>query len=103
MESLLLPLQLVSRLIIYLVFLLFLFFRLSCSWLSGIFFVPIIKGGKNNKSDGRIGDSPVIGCGTWADNETCGVSGTGEGEVTILNVLLISYETVTVLVAVLIL
>ena len=31
--------------------------------------------------DGRIGDTPLIGCGTWADNETCGVSGTGYGEV----------------------
>ncbi|CAG8462589.1 13778_t:CDS:2 [Ambispora leptoticha] len=37
-------------------------------------------GGLNNKKDGRIGDTPLIGCGTWADNETCGVSGTGDGE-----------------------
>jgi len=35
----------------------------------------------NNKKDGRIGDTPLIACGTWADNETCGVSGTGDGEV----------------------
>ena len=40
-----------------------------------------IKGGRNNKKDGRIGDTPLIACGTWADNETCGVSGTGDGEV----------------------
>ncbi|CAJ0768512.1 16588_t:CDS:2, partial [Entrophospora sp. SA101] len=26
------------------------------------------------------GDTPLIACGTWADNETCGVSGTGNGE-----------------------
>nr|CAG8434816.1 932_t:CDS:2 [Entrophospora candida] len=38
-------------------------------------------GGFNNKKDGRIGDTPLIACGTWADNETCGVSGTGNGEV----------------------
>jgi beta-aspartyl-peptidase (threonine type) len=29
---------------------------------------------------GRVGDSPVIGAGTYADNETCAVSGTGSGE-----------------------
>ncbi|KAK9701855.1 hypothetical protein K7432_011543 [Basidiobolus ranarum] len=38
-------------------------------------------GGKTNKWDGRIGDTPMIGAGTYADNETCGVSGTGDGEV----------------------
>lgn len=38
-------------------------------------------GGRNNKWDGRIGDTPLIGSGTWAENETCGVSGTGNGEV----------------------
>ncbi|RUS20775.1 nucleophile aminohydrolase [Endogone sp. FLAS-F59071] len=37
-------------------------------------------GGRNNKWDGRIGDTPLIGSGTWAENETCGVSGTGNGE-----------------------
>ncbi|OZJ02687.1 hypothetical protein BZG36_05113 [Bifiguratus adelaidae] len=36
-------------------------------------------GGMNNKIDGRIGDSPVLGAGTWAD-ENVGVSGTGDGE-----------------------
>jgi len=36
-------------------------------------------GGMTNKRFGRIGDSPVIGAGTWAD-ATCGVSGTGWGE-----------------------
>jgi len=37
-------------------------------------------GGMTNKKYGRIGDSPIIGAGTWADNRTCGVSGTGHGE-----------------------
>ena len=37
-----------------------------------------------NKKWGRIGDSPVIGAGTWAD-ERCGVSGTGWGEFYIRN------------------
>ena len=36
-------------------------------------------GGMTNKKWGRVGDSPVIGAGTWAD-ERCGVSGTGWGE-----------------------
>ncbi|HLW35327.1 MAG TPA: isoaspartyl peptidase/L-asparaginase [Chthoniobacterales bacterium] len=37
-------------------------------------------GGKSNKLAGRIGDSPVIGAGTYANNATCAVSGTGDGE-----------------------
>ncbi len=37
-------------------------------------------GGLTNKKYGRIGDSPVIGAGTYADNNTCGVSCTGTGE-----------------------
>lgn len=37
-------------------------------------------GGMLNKKFGRIGDSPIIGAGTYADNETCAVSGTGHGE-----------------------
>ncbi len=37
-------------------------------------------GGLTNKSFGRVGDSPLIGCGTYADNETCAVSCTGYGE-----------------------
>lgn len=37
-------------------------------------------GGMTNKREGRIGDSPVIGAGTWADNRTCAVSCTGHGE-----------------------
>src|SRR5262249_3176651 len=37
-------------------------------------------GGKTNKLPGRIGDTPVIGGGTYANNATCAVSGTGDGE-----------------------
>ncbi len=37
-------------------------------------------GGIVNKQFGRVGDSPVIGAGVWADNETCAVSATGFGE-----------------------
>lgn len=44
-------------------------------------------GGMNNKKYGRIGDSPIIGAGTWADNNTCGVSGTGHGEYFIRNTI----------------
>ncbi|AZQ43240.1 isoaspartyl peptidase/L-asparaginase family protein [Nonlabens ponticola] len=37
-------------------------------------------GGMTNKRYGRIGDSPIIGSGTYANNKTCGVSSTGHGE-----------------------
>lgn len=37
-------------------------------------------GGMTNKKFGRVGDSPIIGAGTYADNETCAVSATGHGE-----------------------
>ena len=37
-------------------------------------------GGMTNKRFGRIGDSPIIGAGTYADNSTCGISATGQGE-----------------------
>lgn len=37
-------------------------------------------GGMTNKKWGRIGDSPIIGAGTYANNSTCGVSSTGWGE-----------------------
>jgi L-asparaginase / beta-aspartyl-peptidase len=37
-------------------------------------------GGKTGKLAGRIGDSPVIGAGNFAENESCAVSGTGDGE-----------------------
>ena len=37
-------------------------------------------GGMSNKQYGRIGDSPIIGAGTYADNRSCAVSCTGHGE-----------------------
>lgn len=37
-------------------------------------------GGMTNKKWGRVGDSPIIGAGTYANNNTCGFSGTGHGE-----------------------
>lgn len=37
-------------------------------------------GGMTNKMPGRVGDSPIIGAGTWAQNGICGVSSTGHGE-----------------------
>ena len=37
-------------------------------------------GGMTGKTRGRVGDSPIIGAGTYADNTTCAVSATGHGE-----------------------
>ena len=37
-------------------------------------------GGTTNKRPGRVGDTPVIGAGTYANNATCAVSATGDGE-----------------------
>jgi len=37
-------------------------------------------GGTTNKRWGRVGDSPIIGAGTYADNNSCAVSATGHGE-----------------------
>lgn len=37
-------------------------------------------GGMTNKKYNRVGDSPILGAGTYADNNTCGVSSTGHGE-----------------------
>lgn len=37
-------------------------------------------GGYNTKVPGRVGDSPIIGAGTYANNKTCAVSATGHGE-----------------------
>lgn len=44
-------------------------------------------GGLTMKLWGRIGDSPIIGAGTYASNEICGVSCTGQGEYFIRNVV----------------
>jgi beta-aspartyl-peptidase (threonine type) len=43
-------------------------------------------GGMTNKKWGRVGDSPMIGAGTYANNDTCAVSCTGSGEYFIRNV-----------------
>lgn len=47
-------------------------------------------GGLSNKAPGRVGDSPTIGAGTYADNLTCAVSATGQGEFFMRN--LIAYD-----------
>jgi L-asparaginase / beta-aspartyl-peptidase len=44
-------------------------------------------GGLTNKHVGRVGDSPIIGAGTYANNDSCAVSGTGDGEYYIRQVL----------------
>ena len=43
-------------------------------------------GGLTNKRFGRVGDSPLIGAGTWAENESVAVSATGSGEMFIRGV-----------------
>ncbi|KAJ3192908.1 hypothetical protein HK101_005776 [Irineochytrium annulatum] len=42
-------------------------------------------GGKTNKWNNRIGDTPLIGCGNYAEEGVCAVSGTGDGEFFIRN------------------
>ena len=44
-------------------------------------------GGYTNKPDGRVGDSPIIGAGTYARDGVCAVSGTGKGEFFIRHVV----------------
>jgi beta-aspartyl-peptidase (threonine type) len=44
-------------------------------------------GGTNYKLPGRVGDSPIIGAGTYANNASCAVSATGQGEYFIRNVV----------------
>jgi beta-aspartyl-peptidase (threonine type) len=44
-------------------------------------------GGFTNKMVGRVGDTPIIGAGNYADNATCAVSGTGDGEFFMRSVL----------------
>ncbi len=44
-------------------------------------------GGMTNKKYGRVGDVPIIGAGTYADNQTCAVSATGHGEYFIRSVV----------------
>jgi beta-aspartyl-peptidase (threonine type) len=58
-------------------------------------------GGMTNKKYGRVGDSPVIGAGTYANNTTCAISCTGHGEFFIRSVVaydiscLIEYKGLT--------
>jgi len=64
--------------------------RLSESWFSTVGAVALDSrgnlaaatstGGMTNKRWGRVGDTPIIGAGTYADNRSCAVSGTGHGE-----------------------
>jgi beta-aspartyl-peptidase (threonine type) len=44
-------------------------------------------GGMMGKKYGRVGDSPIIGAGTYANNKTCAISATGHGEFFIRNVV----------------
>jgi beta-aspartyl-peptidase (threonine type) len=44
-------------------------------------------GGMTNKNYGRVGDSPIIGAGTYANNNTCAISCTGHGELFIRSVV----------------
>jgi beta-aspartyl-peptidase (threonine type) len=39
------------------------------------------------KMPGRVGDSPILGAGTYANNESCAVSGTGTGEFFMRNIV----------------
>ncbi len=54
---------------------------------SGHLYAGTSTGGMTNKRWGRIGDSPIIGAGTYADDRTCAVSCTGHGEYFIRNVV----------------
>ena len=48
--------------------------------LSGRLAAATSTGGMTAKAPGRVGDSAVVGAGTWADDATCAVSATGHGE-----------------------
>jgi L-asparaginase / beta-aspartyl-peptidase len=43
-------------------------------------------GGTTGQLPGRVGDTPLVGAGTWADDRSCAVSATGDGEALILSV-----------------
>lgn len=51
---------------------------------SGIVASATSTGGRSGQPPGRVGDSAVVGAGTWADNETAAISATGAGEAFIL-------------------
>jgi L-asparaginase / beta-aspartyl-peptidase len=58
-------------------------------------------GGLTNKRPGRVGDSPIIGAGTYANNASCAVSATGDGEFFIRSVVahdicaLVAYKNIS--------
>ncbi|GIV44384.1 MAG: hypothetical protein KatS3mg035_1507 [Bacteroidia bacterium] len=52
-------------------------------------------GGIQNKLPGRVGDSPIIGAGTYADNDYAAVSCTGHGEYFIKNV--VAYDVIALM------
>lgn len=59
-------------------------------------------GGMMGKKFGRVGDSPIIGAGTYANNKTCAISSTGHGEYFIRNVVaydisaLVEYKNISI-------
>ncbi len=55
--------------------------------LAGTLAAGTSTGGISNKRFGRVGDSPIIGAGTYANNRTCAVSATGDGEYFIRSVV----------------
>lgn len=52
-------------------------------------------GGMTNKKFGRVGDSPMIGAGTYANNKTCAISCTGSGEYFIRGV--VAYDVASII------
>jgi len=54
---------------------------------SGTLSAATSTGGMTNKKFGRVGDTPIIGAGTYANNQTCAVSCTGHGELFIRQVV----------------
>jgi len=54
---------------------------------NGNFAAGTSTGGMTNKKFGRVGDVPIIGAGTYANNNTCALSATGHGEFFIRNVV----------------
>lgn len=55
--------------------------------ISGNLAAATSTGGMTNKKFGRVGDSPLIGAGTYANNRTCAISCTGHGELFIRSVV----------------
>lgn len=53
---------------------------IACLDMQGNLAAGTSTGGMTNKRWGRIGDSPIIGAGTYANNKSCAVSATGHGE-----------------------